>query len=592
MNSYFLFNAISLVVFVTFIVLFVATNLYLINHYFRHKMNYKNFLTKVKYFHVEINPVIQVIYYLSLFGLGSLTLFTLLTYNAELRPYALPSGLMFILVFALYEVYAILRNKDEDMTQHFQNYQITTDALNQKKKAETSIQQTLEYKTNVSSLIHHFELQIKQVTDPSVFKLRDSLVIIDEFVSKQTKTIDAYEEEVLSRFQKALDNFFESHVSIKVELPKTSLNFEVQYNQVRSEIYDKYHALFNETLYVLIDTKKYKTSTIITDGLQILKDNNFAPSQDLIELILITIDDIEGSPRELIDYILSRKIIELEELITYAINKKIIWVFRSNLFETQEQLQTISERLIKEDAYTLGVAFISNYFSNLKNVLAFMDKLKETNRTVQLFVNYQKVMNIDETFYDESRVLENKVMSLKQFFEHKKVSETVKRQLVNVSDLSKAYKLKEEINDFYTKVKDKYDGLMLSSVQSLLMYSGIDDQVKLFDLIKTSRLLKDFENRLLIDDLVVTTLLLYGLFIVFNDDEDLYNEVITVLKNTKELEVALSDVNLDTTFEYHKKLGQSIIKKHLLKEYKSRLSNVVISIENERLTLDKIAAII
>ena len=137
---------------------------------------------------------------------------------------------------------------------------------------------------------------------------------------------------------------------VVIELPSTNIDFEKEFNNVRSDIFHKYNKLFNDTLYDLIASKKFITANYITKGLQILKDNEYSPRQDLIELILMRIDEIEGSPRELIDYITSKKIIELEILISYAINKKIIWVFKTNVFETKEQLSTVSERLIKEDA--------------------------------------------------------------------------------------------------------------------------------------------------------------------------------------------------------------------------------------------------
>jgi len=584
-------DKISLLLVGLFLLVFISTAYYLVGHIRREKINFKNFNHKIVFYDVKVNPIFQGLFYVIILLNGILVLFTSFTESAELRVYAIPYLIIFVLLIAVYMTYTILSQLNEDMTLYKNNYSSVNSALEKKKVAEKSIEKTLEYKTDVIGLIVNFENQIKTVEDPQKFNLKDSIQIIDQFVETQTKTIKGYEIEVIERFNKTLEQYFERRIPIKLELPKVSLDFEVDYNSIRSEVYNKYSKIFNDTLYTLVETKKYKTSAIITSGLQMLKDNNYPPTQDLVELILLSIDNIEGSPRELIDYLLSKKIVELEDLISYSINKKILWVFKNNLFESQEQLSTISERLIKEDAYTQSVAFISNYFARLKNVLAFMDKTKEANKTINLFNSYKKVMNVDATFYSESKVFENKLMSVKGFFKDRKITDQLKRELQDISDIKKAYDNKNQIDQVYKTVQDKFDLLKLNSTQSLLLYSGLENENSLFDLEKTSKLFSDFYNILLMKDLVVASLLLYSVFLYSNEDEELYNEVIDAFKTTREYSQVLTHINLEMKFENHKTLARNIIQNILLKEEQPRLSNIVVNLEKERLTLRKLAKI-
>ena len=591
LNSYFVMTIIMLATMVFALLFFLSTNAYLVGHFRREKISYHNFLSKIKYYRVQMNPFVQGGFILVTFTLAIVVLYTGFTYNAELKVYALPFLIIFALMVSLYFVYPILSQLDEDMTEYRHNYQKATDALSKKKEAEKSIEKTIAYKSQVADLIEKFEKQISTVEDPNKFKLKDSLSIIDEFAATQTKTINSFEGEVLERFNTALNKYFEHKIAIALELPTASLDFEGGYNKVTKEVYDKYHKIFNDTLFVLIDTRKYKTSEIITGGLQILKDNEYSPSQELVELILVSIDNIVGDPRELIDYLLIKKIVELEDLISYAINKKILWVFKNNLFETQDQLSTISERLIKENAYTQSIAFISNYFTRLKTVLAFMEKTKESNNTLELFNNYKKVMNIDATFYNESKVIENKLISVKTFFKGRRVTDTLKRDLQDVSKVTKMYQNKETIDKLYQSVQDKFDDVRLNSIQSLLLYSGIEKDNGLFDVVKTSKLFNDYYNRLLMKDLVVASLLLYAVFIYSNEDEELFTEVVSSIKDTKEYKNTLVNVDLSIGFANHKELARSIIQNTLLKTEKGRVSNIVVNVEKERLTLNKLATI-
>ena len=590
-NQYFIMNVIWAVLIVVIITLLITSARYLLSHASREKIDYYSFEKKVKLFEVNISPVAQGIYAFVIFGLFIFLLYLGFTPYKELRPYLIPTLIVIILVALTYFIYPILKQMDEDMTEYEANYRKASQALTKKAEAEKAIEDTKQYKAKIISLINDFERQIRTVEDPDKFKLKDSTSIIDQFVDTQTKSVNTYEKDIVERFDKTLEKYFEHKIAIALELPQTNIDFKEEFDRIQNQVFDKYSNLFNSTLYILIDTKKYKTSTIITGGLQILKDNSFSPTQELIQLILLTIDDIEGSPRGLIDYLLNKKIVELEELITYAIDKKILWVFKSNLFETQEQLATISERLITENAYPQSVAFISNYFSRLTDVLAFMDKIKDVNKTMHLFDNYKKVSNVQATFFDESRVLENKVMSLKHFFKGKRIGDDIKVRLNAISNPSKAVYNKDDINTLYEQVQDKYDILRLNTIQGLLMYSGIVNETSLFDLMKTSNLMTDFYNRLLIKDLVVASMLLYALFIKANKDEDLHKEAINALKQTDEYKKMLEGVNLDLPFIEKTKLSNTIITRLLMKQDKKRLANIVLMLEKERLTLDKLAVI-
>jgi len=516
-------------------------------------------------------------------------LYILLTPMVEIQMYWMNALSIIVLTLLTHLIWRILKSMDIDMNRFYQNYQIAQGALQKKEEAELSIDETRNYRSKIVSLIEQFEAQIKTVTNPSQYHLNDSISIIDQFVSQQTKTINSYERDLISRFNKTLEIYFENNTQIRIELPETNIDFEREFNNVRSEIYKKYHKIFNDTLYDLIDTRKYKTAKYITKGLQILKDNEYSPSQELIELILLSIDDIEGSPRELIDYVVEKKIIELEKLIGYAINKKIMWVFKSNIFETQDQLSTISERLIKEDAYNLGIAFISNYFSRLQTVLAFIDKLVETNKTKKLFNNYRKVMNVDQTFYAEHKVLENKVMSLNLFYTGKKISPKVTADLKTISNMKDAYSNKDLINEMYSKIQDRFDDLKLNAIQSLLMYSGVSSENSLFDLKKTSTTINDFYNRLLMNDLILASLLLYSLFLKHNTEEELHNDVIEILNHDERYLNVLSKVDLNKGFNHKVQIADEIIGDILLKNERSRISNIVLKVEKGRRTVDVLA---
>lgn len=558
-------------------------------HSQREKIQFHTFTQKVKYYNVKMSVINETLFILFEVAMFIFLLFVLLTPMKEVHMYWMNALAILGLTVLTHLVWRILRSMDTDMMPFYQNYQIAQGALEKKNEAEKSIDDTRNYRSKVVSLINQFESQIKTVADPNQYHLKDSISIIDQFVSQQTKTINNYEHDIISRFNKTLQVFFDNKIQVRIELPKTNINFETEFNNVRSEIYNKYHKLFNDTLYELIDSRKYKTAKYITKGLQILKDNDYSPSQELIELILLSIDEIEGSPKELIDYVIDKKIIELEKLISYAINKKIIWVFKTNIFRTQDQLSTISERLIKEDAYNLAIAFISNYFSRLQTVLAFIDKLVETNKTKKLFSNYRKVMNVEQTFYAEHKVLENKVICLNEFFAGKKVAPSMQNDLVTISNLKEAYKHKEKIDAMYSTVQDRFDDLKSNAIQSLLMYSGISSENSIFDLKKTSTTINDFYNRLLMNDLILASLLLYSLFIKFNTEEELHNDVIEILKRDKRYLNVLSKVDLDIGFNHKVQLGNTIIRDILLKNERARISNIILKIEKGRRTIDVLA---
>lgn len=585
-DTYFL---IWVVVLLVFLYLLATTALYILGHSKREKIQFHSFIQKSKFYNVKMSVFHESFFILFEVAVFIFLLYILLTPMVEIRMYWMNALSILVLTLLTHFIWRILKSMDVDMNRFYQNYQIAQGALQKKDEAEHSIDDTRNYRSNIVSLIKQFEAQIKTVTNPNQYHLNDSISIIDQFVSQQTKTINNYERDIISRFNKTLEVYFDNKAQIKIELPKTNINFETEFNNVRSEIYNKYHKIFNDTLYELIETRKYKTAKYITKGLQILKDNEYSPSQELIELILLSIDEIEGSPRELIDYVTQKKIIELEKLISYAINKKIMWVFKANIFETQEQLSTISERLIKEDAYNLGIAFISNYFSRLQTVLAFIDKLVETNKTTKLFNNYRKVMDVEQTFYAEHKVLENKVVSLNLFYTSKKVSSTVQSDLNKISNLKDAYKNKDTINAMYDKIQDRFDDLKSNAIQSLLMYSGISSENSLFDLKKTSTTINDFYNRLLMNDLILSSLLLYSLFLKHNTEEELHKDVIEILKRDERYLNVLSRADLDLGFNKKVHIADTIIRGILLKNERSRISNIVLKVEKGRRTIDVLA---
>jgi len=589
MSTAVIYLFIWLVVIVVFLYLLGTTALYLIGHSKRDNIQFNNFNYKIKFFNVRMHVFNEGLFILYEVMMSIFTLYILLTPKAEVRLYWINALIIIGLTVVTHLVWKILQGLDQDMLNFYKNYQIAQGALQKKVEAQKSIDNTKKYRKNIVSLIDDFEKEIRTVTSPEPYHLKDSVTIIDQFVSEQTKTMIQYEQDVVFRFNKTLAEFYEKGIKITIDLPKTNINFETQFNTVRSEIYNKYHKIFNDTLYDLISTRKFITAAYITKGLQILKDNEYSPSQKLIELILLSIDDIEGSPRELIDYITSKKIIELDELITYAINKKIIWVFKTDIFESQEQLSTISETLIRDDAYNLAIAFISNYFSRLKNVLAFIDKLTETNKTAKLFNNYRKVMDVDQTFYAEHKVLENKVHSLNQFFVGKSISPKVKQDLDIISQLSKAYENKDKINLMYEKVQERFDDLKSNAIQSLLMYSGISSDKSLFELQKTSTTINDFYNRLLINDLILASLLLYALFIKENTEEELHKDVIEILKHDERYMKILQPVDLDMGFNHKVQIANKIIRDVLLKHERARICNIILKVEKGRRTVDVLA---
>lgn len=589
MSSVIIYFLVWVIIFLVFLYLLSSTALYLVGHSKREKIQFHTFTQKVKYYNVKMSVFNETLFILFEVAMFIFLLYVLLTPMKEVHMYWMNALAILGLTLFTHFIWRILRTMDTDMMPFFRNYQIAQGALEKKMEAEKSIDDTRNYRSKVVSLINQFESQIKTVADPNQYHLKDSISIIDQFVSQQTKTINNYERDIISRFNKTLQVFFDNKIQVRIELPNTNINFETEFNNVRSEIYNKYHKLFNDTLYELIDSRKYKTAKYITKGLQILKDNEYSPSQELIELILLSIDEIEGSPKELIDYVIDKKIIELEKLISYAINKKIIWVFKSDIFHTQEQLSTISERLIKEDAYNLAIAFISNYFSRLQTVLAFIDKLVDVNKTTKLFSNYRKVMDVEQTFYAEHKVLENKVICLNEFFAGKKVSPSVRSDLATINNLKEAYKHKTKIDAMYTTVQDRFDDLKSNAIQSLLMYSGISSENSIFDLKKTSTTINDFYNRLLMNDLILASLLLYSMFIKYNTEEELHNDVVEILKRDKRYLNVLSKVDLDIGFNHKVQLGNTIIRDILLKNERARISNIILKIEKGRRTIDVLA---
>lgn len=571
-----------------FVVLFLSTAMYLLGHSKRETINFETYRNKIKYFYVDMPQIQEVAFIGYEIVLAFFSLYILFTSSTEVRVYLDETLIIIALTILTHLVWRILSGMNKDVYHFTQNYKVAQEALETKRQAEQSIHSTKEYRKTVVGVIDSFEKQIKTVTDPTPYHLKETIGIIDDFVTSQTTRINTYEDDVIERYNRTINDYFQKNLKTHIELPNTSLDFETEYNNVRSEIFTRYHQIFNDTLYQLIDKKLYNSSSIITQGLQTLKDNEYDPTQELIELILLSIDEIEGSPRDLVDYLVSKKIVELENLISYAINKEILWVFKSNIFETQEQLATISERLVKEDAYNLSIAFISNYFSRLQTVLAFIDKLESKNKTTNLFENYKKVMDVEQTFFAESKVLENKVISLKRFFDGRRINDRTKRALQDISNLTKAYENKDQINEIYTKVQDSFNDIKSIAIQSLLMYSGIDEEQHILDLVKTSKSINDYYNRLMVNDLILSSLLLYTLFIKYNDDDLLHDEVIRILRNDERYMKLLEGINLLNGFEKREQLANQIIKEVLLKKEQKRLANIVVKVEKKRASLDNL----
>ncbi len=592
MNPYdIIILAIIAILFGLFLTTLSLTVIYYINHATRHKINYQNFQKKIQYFNVIVPDYLYILFGTFVIVSGIFVLFLAFGNMSEYRGYTLSLSIIFLLSILVFQIWKILEYFDEDMSTYIQNYRKVSEAFRIRDNALLSIEKTKQYRSNVLGLITEFERQIASVTDPSEFNLKESISIIDQFVSKQTTLIKQYSEEVISNFDKALESYFEHKVPKSIQLPNIKLDFDMQYDNVRSDIYEKYKVIFNDTLYTLISSKRYNTATIILDGLQILKNNNYKPTQELIELILETIDSIEGSPKSLVDYLLTRNIVELNELTSYAINKKIVWVFKTNLFETQEQLSTVSEQLINEDAHYLALTYITTYFSRLKNVLAFMDKIKESNQTFELFNSYKKVMAVDSPFYSEFKVLENKLMTIKLFYKGKKVSTQLAHDLRKIGNVKEVIANQDQINSIYEFTMKRFEHLYRNAIQSLLMYCSINDENQVLNLLASSTLITDLYQRLLIDDLIVTTILIYSLFIHTNENQELYDEVMGILQTTPEYNNYFDRISLTRKFPDHKKFTTDVIHNLLTKRHRNRLSNILVQIENKRLTLDHLVAL-
>ena len=140
-----------------------------------------------------------------------------------------------------------------------------------------------------------------------------------------------------------------------------------------------------------------------------------------------------------------------------------------------------------------------------------------------------------------------------------------------------------------TYIKEYFDDLKANAIQSLLMYSGISSDNSLFDLKKTSTTINDFYNRLLMNDLILSSLLLYSLFLKHNTEEQLHNDVIEILKHDERYLKVLSKVDLDLGFNHKVQISNQIIRDILLKIERPRISNIVLRLEKGRRTIDVLA---
>ena len=390
---------------------------------------------------------------------------------------------------------------------------------------------------------------------------------------------------MITNFNKGLNAYLENKEIVVLKTPSISLDFENQYNNVRKDIYDSFRTIFNDTLYQLIDTGLYDTGARITRGLQTLKNNQYKPTQELIELILERIETIKGSPQELVDYLLEKEIIELDELISYAINKQFTWVFKLDLFDTNEKLITISERLIKEDAHFLALAFITKYFGSLKTVLAFTEKISDVNSTWLLFRNYMDVMTYDSHFYTEHKEYENKIISIQQFYAKRKPSVKLQNDIYKAGNITNAYDNRELVDKLYNYTQSKYDPLRTLSIKSILLYINQYKDGGLFDKDNLSKKMNDLYERLLFDELALLTLLLLSLFIHKNEDQQLYSETMEDILKEETLFKYVNKTLLSKDSSKHQQVASDIIKRLINKEQLA-LSNILLTIEEERCTLD------
>lgn len=570
-----------------FVVLLFSTIFYLIGHGRRKHIQFDNFEQKIKYFNVE-TPQVPLMLFSVFSGIISITIFFVLIGGfQEYYGYILSQVILLILSFGLYQIFHIIKYFNKDLSVYEANFKTANNALKTKGKVLASISKTKNYRKEVLQLIHTFENQISEVEDPSKFQLKDSISIINDFVETQTLEIETFTDEILKNFNKGITSYFKHNIPVPIVLPSITLNFEKQYEDIRNGVYEGYKQIFNNTIYTLIETKKYKTAKHITDGLQILKNNNYKPSQRLIELILASVDSIQGHPQDLVDYLLKNEIIELEELITYAISSNMSWVFKLDLFKTQEQLMTISKRLIEENAYSLALSFITKYFSNLNQVLSFVFTLEEVNETSVLFRQYIKVKLFDSSFYTEHKEYENKLIALLDFYQNKKAGQKLANDLKEVSSIPSAYKNKETINKLYNYTQNKSNNLITMSIKALLLYSTESKKDDLFDIEKLSATLNDYQERLLIEDLGLLTILLYSLFIHTNKGLEMYDEIISDIRNTPELLHYVTESMLNIESSKHKIISKEI-QNRLATKHTKQLSNIVLKIEKERCTLDQL----
>lgn len=576
---------------ITSVLLFIILLLvigYLIGHATRRKIQYKNFYSKIKYFNVSIPSLIffLFLFFIVLSGLG--IAFLVLSGYKEYEDYILSQGISLIIGVMLYQIFHLLEHFNEDMSVYKNNYTEVQTSFEIRDKAKHSIEQTIEYRKEVDELITNFESQIKEVDSPQNYNLRESLHIIDDFVTNQNQKIEEYSVQLIENFNLGLQTYLHTKEVIPLQQPSLRLDFQNKYDNIRNDIYESYNKIFNDTLYRLIQNKKYNTSTHITRGLQTLKDNKYTPTRELIELIIQTIEDIKGSPLDLVDYLLKNEIISLDELITYAISTNQAWVFKLDLFDTQDKLMTISERLIKEDAHYLALAFITKYFGSLQYVLAFTNKIKEYNTTLTLFNNYKKVMKYDSHFYSEHKEYENKAVAIHHFYKNKRVSTKLSQDINKTKNILEAFQNKDLLNKLYNYTQDKYDDLRVTSVKAMLLYIDQFDDGGLFKTEELSKKVNDYYERLLFNELAIITIILYALFIQENNEPVLYKEITEELRKTELIKdiVLLSILSEDPST--HKQVGKSIINT-LLRTKEKEIANIILTIEKERCTIDKLS---
>ena len=580
-------NIIGLVLFIALLISIIG---YLIGHATRKNISYINFNQKIKYFKAELPNAIFFIFTGFIIVSGIFMFYLLVSGAKEYYYYGISNGILLLLGIMLYQVFKLLQPFNEDLMTYRQNYSKVQKSFISRDKAKISIDKTKVYRKDIKDLIFSFEEQIKEVDDPIKYNLRSSLDIIDDFVVKQSDSIKTYTDEVVSSFNSGLESYFKNNETIVLKAPSISLDFENQYNNVRKDIYDSFRTIFNDTLYKLIDTGKYNTGQRITKGLQTLKNNQYKPTQELIELILERISSIKGSAQELVDYLLEKEIIELDELIGYAINKEFVWVFKLDLFDTNEKLITISQRLIKEDAHFLALAFITKYFGSLKKVLTFTEKIVDVNSTWLLFTNYIQVMTYDSHYYTEHKEFENKVVSIQEFYSKKKPSVKLQNDIYKAGNIVNAYNNSELVNKLYNYTQNKYDDLRVLSIKAILLYINQYKDGGLFDIDNLSKKINDLYERLLFDELGLLTVLLLSLFIHKNDDEQLYDETMEDIKNNEVLFKYVTKSLLTQDSSKHKQIAKDIIKRLVNKE-QLELSNIILTIEKERCTLDDLTSL-